>query len=247
MRDYKLGKLPAVFDRRTLKLSNYLDLPKLPPLPAEGSDWFKKVSAFNMAGNDDYGDCVMAGGPAHMKQVWTANAGRREVITPDKQVIAAYLKLTGGLDTGLNLLEMLKAWRTTGFFGSKIGAFVSINPKKAIQLQYTNWIFGGVLMGLMLPKSIEGQKIWEVPPGGPVGDGEPGSLGGHCVNMGVAIPYLYCVGTWGMKQPMALTFPTVYADEAYGMISLDWFTVAHKTPTGLAWKDLMSDLAAVTR
>ena len=53
-----LGKHPAIFDRRTLKLSNYLDIPKLPPLPPE-SDWFKKVSKFSMAGNLDYGDCVI--------------------------------------------------------------------------------------------------------------------------------------------------------------------------------------------
>ena len=242
----KLGKKPAEFDRRTLKLSNYLDMPKLPPLPPEGSDWFAKVSKFNMAGNDRYGDCVRAGA-AHMRQTWTANAGRKEIITPDQQVIEDYLKLTGGQDTGLSMLEFLKYWRKVGLSGGedKIGAFVSLNPKKSIQLQYVNFLFGGGAWGVLLPKSIEGQKVWDIPSGGPIGEGEPGSLGGHFVNMGVADNKGYEVGTWGEKQPVALAFPIVYCDEAYAIISLDWFNVNHKTPTGLAWKDLMSDLAKI--
>jgi len=239
--DIKLGKLPAVYDKRTLKLSAYLDVPKLPPLPVNGSDWFKKVSKFNMAGNNEYGDCVVAGA-SHMIQTWTANAGRREIKTSDKKVIDQYLNLTGGIDSGLNMLAFLNYWRQKGIFGGeKIGAFVSINPKKAIQLQYANWLFGGIAMGLLLPKSIENQDIWDIPPGGPVGDGEPDSLGGHFVNMGVALPSQYAVGTWGMKQPMSLSFPTVYSDEAYAILTLDWFDINHKSPSGFAWKDLESD------
>ena len=82
--NYKFGKLPAVYDERTLRLENYLDVPKLPPLP-ETSDWFAKTSPFPMAGNDDYGDCVVAGA-SHMIQTWSANAGKEQVFA-DKTVI----------------------------------------------------------------------------------------------------------------------------------------------------------------
>jgi hypothetical protein len=241
----KLGKAPAVFDRRTLKLSSYLDVPKLPPLPPDGSDWFKKVSKFNMAGNDVYGDCVVAGA-AHMRQTWTANAGRREIITPDKTVIKQYLALTGGQDTGLNLLAVLNHWRQVGLFGDKIGAFVSINPRKNTQVQYACWLFGGVYVGLMLPTSAQGQRLWEVPASGPVGDGEPESWGGHCVTCGVADSKRYVFSTWGEEQAATVGFAATYSDEMYAVVSIDWFTVNHKTPTGLAWADLMADLKRIT-
>ncbi|TRZ44517.1 hypothetical protein D4S03_11980 [bacterium] len=241
----KLGKLPAIFDRRTLKLSLYLDVPKLPPLPRE-SDWFKKVSKFNMAGNTEYGDCTIAGA-AHMKQTWTANAGRREIITSDKTVIKQYLNLTGGQDTGLNMLAVLNHWRKTGLFGDKIGAFVSVNPRKNTQMQHACWLFGGVYLGLQLPLSIKNQAIWDIPIGGPIGDGEPDSLGGHCVTCGVARSNEYVVSTWGEKQPMTVTFASCYADEGYAVLSLDWFTTEHKSPDGFAYKDLLSDLAKITQ
>jgi hypothetical protein len=244
----KLGKDPATFDKRTLKLSSYLDIPKLPPLPPEGSDWFKKISQFNMAGNTDYGDCVVAGA-AHMIQTWTVNAGRREVITPDQTVVAQYLKLTGGQDTGLNMLAFLNHWRKAGIFGDeKIGAFVSVNPRKITQMQYANWLFGGVFLGLMLPISAQREKRWTVPPQGPVGDGEPDSWGGHCVAVGaINSSGEYALSTWGEIQVTSPGFIPVYADEAYAIVSLSWFTTAHKTVHGFAYKDLMSDLAKITR
>ena len=242
--NYKLGKNPAVFDRRTLKLSAYLDVPKLPPLPAE-SDWFKKVSKFNMAGNDQWGDCVVAGA-SHMIQTWTANAGRHEVITPDQTVINQYLKLTDGQDTGLDLLSFLNVWRQKGIFGGeKIGAFVSVNPAKITQMQYANWLFGGIYLGLMLPEAWQDAKIWDGGPMGPVGRYEPGSWGGHCVAAGKASPTGYVVSTWGMEISVTPS-GMLYADEAYAIVDLSWFNVNHKTPTGLAWKDLMSDLGRIT-
>lgn len=241
----KLGKSPAAFDGRTLKLSRYLDVPKLPPLPVE-SDWFEKVSQFGMAGNKDYGDCVLAGA-AHMIQTWTANAGRREISIPDRKVVDTYLKLTGGQDTGLNMLAFLNYWRQTGVFGSRIGAFVSINPRKITQMRYANWLFGGVFLGLMLPNSARDQEVWDVPAGGPVGAGEPDSWGGHCVNVGRIGRTDYQVGTWGTKQKATPLFIATYADEAYAILTLEWFGIDHKTPAGFAWKDLKSDLEKVTQ
>ena len=238
-----LGKTPATYRESTKRLSAYLDLPKLPPLPAE-SDWFKKVSKFSMAGNDQYGNCVVAGA-AHMVQTWTANAGRHETIIPDKQVIDAYLKLTGGQDTGLNMLAFLDYWQKVGIFGNKIGGYVSVNPRKITQMQYANYLFGGVFTGFLLPLSSQNQAVWEVPVYGPVGRGEPESWGGHCAPIGVTSPHAYTVSTWGVEQPATPGFVATYSDEAYAILTLDWFTVTHKTPYGFAYRDLLSDLKAV--
>jgi hypothetical protein len=241
----KLGKTSATFDSRTLKLSNYLDIPKLPPLPPGGSDWFKAVSRFNMAGNEDYGDCVAAGA-AHMIQTWTANAGRREIITPDQKVVEEYLKLTGGQDTGLNMLAFLNHWRNVGVFGEKIGAFVSVNPRKITQMAYANWLFGGIYLGMELPLAWQDAKVWDGGPMGPVGRYEPGSWGGHCVAAGVLGKSGYVVSTWGMEM---LITPTgmMYADEAYAVLSLSWFNTAHQTVHGFMYRDLLSDLSKITR
>lgn len=241
----KLGKLPAKFDGRTLKLSNYLDVPQLPPLPPEGSDWFSKVSQFNMGGNDTLGDCVIAGA-AHMRQTWTANAGRREVITPDKSIITQYYKLTGGQDTGLNMLQTLIHWRKYGLWGDKIAAFVSVNPRKLTQVAYANYLFGGVYLGMELPLAWQDAEVWDMPGGGPTGDGEPGSWGGHCVAAGKVNADGVTVSTWG-TEILVTPAGMLYCDEAYCIISLDWFNTAHQTPTGLKWKELMADLGEVTK
>jgi len=52
---------------------------------------------------------VVMAGAAHAIQVWSSMASR-EVILPDKTIINAYLKLTGGQDTGLTCLEFLTWW-----------------------------------------------------------------------------------------------------------------------------------------
>lgn len=236
----KLGKLPPIYDPRTLRLENYLNIPKLPPLP-ETSDWFAKTSKFPMDGNSDYGDCVVAGA-AHMIQTWSANAGR-EVVLPEKTVINTYLNLTGGEDTGLNMLEFLKFWRTTGIAGHKIGAFVAIDPQNLTSWRYTNYLFGGVFSGFMLPESAMAQfdqgKTWDVVPNSKI-------AGGHCVNGGIATPRLIKLATWGKTQWATVRFVGQNCDEAYAVLSLEWFDKNHKTPAGFAWKDLVSDLRAVT-
>lgn len=239
-----LGKQPAVFDERTLRLENYLNIPKLPPLP-DTSDYFAKVSKFPMDANDRLGDCVVAGA-AHMIQAWSANAGR-EAIIPEKTIVDTYFNLTGGADTGLNMLEFLNFWRKTGIAGHKIGAFAAIDPKNITSVRYANYLFGGVYFGFMLPRSAQDQKIWDVPSGGARGDGALNSWGGHCVNGGVATPRMVKVGTWGAEQWATVNFVGTYCDEAFAIISLEWFGKTHKTPTGLAWKELLADLKAVTK
>jgi hypothetical protein len=240
----KLGKQPAKFDGRTLKLSSYIDTTILPPLPPEGSDWFKKVSLFSMAGNDNFGDCVVAS-CAHTIQQWTANAGRKETIVSDKKIIDTYFKLTGGVDSGLNMLAFLNYWHKKGVFNNKLDAFVSINPRKPTQVMYANYLFGAVYVGLMLPltakKQLDNKQPWDVPTCGPIGDGEPDSWGGHCVNLGIATPTINVVGTWGDVQGVTPSFMAMYCDEAYALLNLSWFNVQHRTPAGFAYRDLVSD------
>lgn len=240
----KLGKLPSVYDSRTLRLENYFNVPKLPPLP-ETTDWFALASNQPMLGNDKYGDCVVVGA-AHMIQVWSTNSAREHFVKESK-VVDTYFTLTHGLDSGLNMLEFLKYWRKTGLDGHKIGAFAAVDPKNITSIRYANFLFGGVYFGIMLPRSAQNQKVWDVPPSGAVGDGAWGSWGGHCVNGGVATPRIVKVATWGEEVTCTMDFIGTYADEAWAIISLDWFTKDHMTIHGFHWKDLLADLKAVTK
>lgn len=239
--DYKFGKQPAKFDERTLRLENYLNIPKLPPLP-ETSDWFANTSQFSMAGNDQYGDCGVAGA-AHMIQTWTANAGRHEQIIPDKTVIQTYLTYTGYQDEGVVLLDFLKYWRKTGIAGHKIGAFAAIDPKNITSWRYANFLFGGVYSGFNVPQysmdQFDAGKIWDI------SKKNTQIVGGHCVPAGITTPRMFCFSTWGKRQWATVAFVGQNFDEAYAILSLEWFTKDHKSPLGFYWKDLVSDLKAV--
>ncbi len=246
--NYKLGKTSRTIKRGTLQIENYLDFPTLEqnyPLPAK-VDYLTKPGQFSIAGNSDYGDCVVAGA-AHMIQVCTATAGKMQTI-PDKTVINTYFNLTGGPDCGLNLMDFLKFWKDTGFPGHKIGAYAAVNPKNVKAVKYANYLFGGLYIGLELPRTAQIQDIWQMTEHGMLVDGaNRGSWGGHCVNGGYCDDSFIKVVTWGAVKAMTWDFLFNYCDEIYAIIMLEWFTAAHKTPHGIAWKDLLVDLGKVSR
>ena len=49
----------------------------------------------------------------------------------------------------------------------------------------------------------------------------------------------------GKLLPMTWEFFEAYCDEAYAVISPDWATSEHKTPSGFALQQLEHDLAAI--
>jgi hypothetical protein len=83
--------------------------------------------------------------------------------------------------------------------------------------------------------------VWTVPPGGPTGQGAPGSWGGHAVPI---VAYdargLICI-TWGELMRMTWQFWNAYCDEAYGLLSPDWIA-AGKAPAGFDWQQLVADM-----
>jgi hypothetical protein len=100
-------------------------------------------------------------------------------------------------------------------------------------------------MGVGLPLSAQEQTTWDLVKGG--ADSAAYSWGGHCT---IVCQYdkkgnLYHY-TWGEKIKATPAF-SVYYDEAYALLALDWFTTAHKSPDGFAWQDLKSDLNKLAR
>jgi len=249
MKQYKLGKNPPVFDKRTLRLGSYLTA-KL-ALPPTMMNWAKPVLSWGMMGNDTYGDCTCAAA-GHMIMEWTANNGD-EVIIPDKNIITFYNHFAhGNPDAGANMLDVLKFWRQAGLDNHKIQAFVSLEPHNNVEAQDAVNLFGNCYIGLALPDFAVApgtdflKNPWVVPPQGPIGDATPDENNGHCVPaVGYDQHNIYVV-TWGIVKSMSWQFYNTYMDEAYAVLSPDWFnSKTRQTPEGLDITTLIKDLQEI--
>lgn len=245
---FKLGKTPAVYDSRTLKFGAYT-LPSLPPPPAS-VDYGAAVKTWPMFGNDKYGDCTCAAA-AHMIQDWTANAGKLVVPTL-ASVMTFYEHFVGDPpppDSGCNMLDVLKYWRSTGLGKQKIDSFVSVEPKNHVQAMDAVNLFGALYIGVELPDfAVTGDMIttpWVVPPTGPVGDAAPNPNNGHCIP---AVAYdsrnLYII-TWGVRKAMSWQFYDAYADEAYAVLSSAFINKSGKAKNGFNLAALQKDLGVI--
>lgn len=245
----KLGKRAARLDPRTLLFAKYI-LAEVLPAPPPAEDFAKKVKQWPMMGNDRIGDCTCAAA-GHMIEQWTTYAGAQIVLT-DLQIVAAYSAITGydpkdpDSDRGAVELDVLNYWRKTGFSRHKIEGYVALEPGNHSHVEDSVLIFGNCYIGLALPVSAQRQKVWTVPPGGPVGPGAPGSWGGHAVPVVAYDPRGLLVITWGAVQRMTWAFWDAYCDEAYAVLSKDWINrVNRKAPNQFDFKTLQADLAAL--
>ena len=241
-----LGRKAALHDPRTLQLANYsAEL----PTPPSYANYTKKVSTWPMYSNDTIGDCTIAAA-GHLIQDWTANDGHQVTIA-DADVITAYTAVsgynptTGANDNGANEIDVLNYWKKTGIGGHTIGAYTALQPKDENHIKSAVSIFAGCYIGLNMPISAQTQRIWSVPPGGAVGQGAPGSWGGHAVPVvGYNATYLLVV-SWGAIYKMTWQFWLAYCEEAYAILSHDLLNGTEKAPDGFDLAQLTADLALV--
>jgi hypothetical protein len=216
---FKLGKAEARRDSRNLRFRTIL---RAQPLPAS-YDFDTKHPGIPtpMFGNDDKGDCVMAGRAHQTLRFEDIEQGSVLMIT-DKDVLNEYFKETGGADSGLVVLDSLNEWRQTGWKvgkkNYKIQAYAEINPKSRSEVKQAIFADVGVGLGLQLPlsaqKQIQTGQPWTVTSGP---DSKVGSWGGHYVYVpGYTSKGPVCV-TWGRKQQIAWSWLTKYCDEAYAI------------------------------
>jgi hypothetical protein len=232
----KLGKLPARYDRRTIRLSQILN-PLPPPPDTYSVDMHLPVQIpVSMLGNDEWGDCVQVGETNQLLRFECLEQSVCVPITTDdvlneywrKQGYAAnkcwLLNLINRIngdtnpDNGLVVLDSLKSWRNEGWnlggYNYKIHAFASalvdVEVKRCIQY------LGGAQVGLAVPTNMIPQfnagEPWTVDPSSSF-TGE-----GHLVYAGMYDQdWLECI-TWGRKQLMSWEFFRKYRDESYGVI-----------------------------
>ena len=248
---FKLGKLPPKFDMRIPNLSTYTQ--DLPP-PPEWKDWTKGQSSYNMMANDKLGDCTAAA-LAHQLQIWTMNVGP-EVTLSDDQVVKFYADTCGYVigdeqsDVGGNELDILKQWfKTPGLLGGyNLTGFAPFRTTGLNSIKDSIAICGGAYLGINLPKTVLNQgDFWYVPAQGPVGDGAPGTLGGHAV---VAVAYNsrhIVFVSWGRLFKMSWDFFTTYTEECYALVSEAWIDkTSGMSPSGFDMNALKSNMNALS-
>jgi hypothetical protein len=202
-----------------------------------------------MDGNDDFGDCVEAEYDHHVC-LWAKHTGK-PYTNSRSAVLGAYTALTGfnaldpATDQGTNMLAANRYWVSTGMYGVKADAFVSVDPQNDFEVETSIAFYGGMDIGLQLPLSAQAQTFngpWTVTSGA---DAKPGSWGGHCAlvtGYNVTRGALW-VATWGGLQLMTWDFFHTYCDEAYTFLSHEWTAASGQSPSGLAWGLLNANLA----
>jgi hypothetical protein len=251
----KLGKRAPRFDLRTLRFANYR--PAVLPVPPVEVSYVVKVPSWPMLLNDQLGSCVIAA-MGHMVQQWTffASGGTNMRTMTDAEALAAYEAIGGydpndpHTDQGCDMLTALNYWRNTGIMVGgeldKIGGFVAVDPTNLLEVRQAIWMFGNLFTGVQLPVAVQGADDWTVPDGGIYSSsGQPGSWGGHCIpNMAESPETLSCI-TWAERLKMSHNFLLDYADEAYAVLSADWFNAQGDAPPGFDLAALKKDIAAL--
>jgi hypothetical protein len=219
MAAYRFGKHPPKVDYRTLRFKTYLT-PAIPAPPATYSvltNVYSKLKIsdptklFPMDGNDSLGDCTIAA-LAHAVTTYRGLVGKEKIMSRTA-VVKLYMHLTGGIDSGLNELDVLNYWRAHAVSSDEILAFVSVDPKNHTHVQQAVNLFGGVYIGFQVQQNciqqFDDHQPWT-----------PGPL----LNEGHAV---YVVGydqtgvtvlTWGNTQQGTWAWWDECVDEAYAIL-----------------------------
>ena len=244
----RFGKLPRRYDSRTLQLAKYLT-PELPAAPAASDNLARVYKAtgsndpatlFPMDGNDRYGDCTIAA-LAHLQTMAFAFVGSKTIPT-QSAAEALYFQLTGGPDSGLDMLSVMTYIRKHEWLGVQpILAYAQINLKNKNLVRQCINLFGFVYTGFV----VTGKTLSQF------NSGQPWTAGqlideGHCVVLAdydTGTGYVDAL-TWGAVEPATWPWFAECVDEAYVLLP-----AAAAMPgyiPGFDSAQLLADLAAVT-
>jgi hypothetical protein len=244
MPGYRFGKHAPKLDYRTLRLQNYLTA-KLPAPPAAYSVLpavYKKLKIsdptklFPMDGNDKLGDCTIAA-LAHADTVYNGLIGKKKILG-QTDVVKLYYHLTGGVDSGLNELDVLNYWQSNPVNGDQITAFVKIDAKNHTHIQQAIQLFGGVYLGFQVQQNaiqeFDARQPWTP---------APLTNDGHAVYAVGYDPTGVTVLTWGNTQAGTWAWWDECVDEAYAILPPE--AKASDFSPGFNFAQLKADLAVV--
>jgi hypothetical protein len=241
----KYGRHAARHDERTLQAKAYLteDL----PAPAPSVDILSRVTErtkltpkvlFPLDGNDVYGDCTIAA-LAHAVTVYRGLVGRVRI--PSRHgVVALYLKLTGGQDSGMNELDVLNYWRNHQVAGDAILGYAAVDHKDRRHVKQAIQLFGGLYIGF----NVQEGAVEDFEAGRPWKAGPPDG-GGHAVYVVGYTPQGVTVLTWGGVQRATWGWWDAQVEEAYAILPPE--AADPSWGPGLDLAALRRDLAEVSR
>ena len=189
-----------------------------------------------MDGNDTLGDCTIAA-LAHAETVYHGILATEKIMIK-QAVVKLYMHLTGGVDSGLNELDVLNYWRQNPVSGDKIINYVSIEAKNHTHVQQAIQLFGGVYLGFQVQQNcvqeFDAHQPWT-----------PGPLtnDGHAVYAVAYDQNGVTVLTWGNTQQATWAWWDECVDEAYAILPPE----AEKSgfAPGFNFAQLKTDLEAV--
>lgn len=233
-----------IFDRKHLMK---------PPL-VFGHIWNDTV--IDMLGNDKAGCCVWST-QAHILQTMQRGLANDNVTQfSETSVLGDYSAATGFVrgdpktDQGTNMADAASYWRKTGItdaHGRKhfIDAYVQVEFHDVDELMQACFDFGGLGLGVQLPKSADDQFDW----------GEPWTivrnspiLGGHATELagrnsdGDAV-----IATWNGITGADMRWIQEYADEAVAFFSLEYLDKRGLNPGGYDRTEIVKRLEALGR
>jgi len=245
MSKYRFGKHPPKSDYRSLRLGTYLTSALAAPpasydvLPQvyKNLKTTNPATLFPMDGNDTLGDCTIAA-VAHAITVFDGLVGHKKVIMSKQNAVKLYMQLTGGVDSGLNELDVLNYWQSNSVDGQKILAFATISPKNHTHVQQAIELFGGVYLGFQVQQNCEEEFDAKQPwtPG-------PLTTDGHAVFATAYDQTGVTVLTWGSTQKATWAWWDECVDEAYAVLPPAAETAGFAP--GFDFAQLKADLSAV--
>jgi hypothetical protein len=247
---YKFGYVPSHPDAVKLEFHNYVDLSKLPKVP-ENYGHYQKVSQWDMLGNDQYGDCVWAGG-AHRVMLWNA-ANNKIVKFSDTSVLSDYAKVTGfnpddpNTDQGTDPATAAQYEQTVGLLDAagnrhKIGAYLKLRTGNWNELVTASYLFGSVGMAITVTDTAQRQFAAHQP-----WTSAPGNVeGGHYVPVVGRFGGFMQAVTWAALQPFDQGFFEDNNVELLAYVSTEYLT-AGKSPEGFDQAALVADLKTVSQ
>jgi len=248
MAELKLGKLPARKNAVSFKFTDYVDLSKFPKVPKSfGHEGFRNTFKWGMLGNDEVGDCVIAGG-MHETMIWSRCGGNKIAPFDTKTAIKMYSEITGynprnpQTDMGTDMQAAASYRKHTGLLDSdgvrhKISAYLALSPGNLQQHLIALYLFGAVGIGILFPsyamQQFEEGRVWDIEQGGSID-------GGHYIPLVANRSRILCV-TWGRLHAMTNEFFQRYNDESIVYLSEEMFK-ERKSPEGFDYDKLLSDL-----
>lgn len=257
----KRGRLPRDITRFAPRLEHYVRGPLrvggLPP--ASGViDRCSEVTDWQMALNDQLGDCTIAGA-CHMLAAMAVYGGHPEPLFSDQEVTTAYSAVSGyvpgdeSTDNGADMQTVLEYLKSAGLADEtgkthRVAGYAAFgDPRDEVLLAQVLDVFGSVYIGVDLPASAQQEFS-----GGEPWDWQPSSQieGGHCIVLqkrSVGGTGVLDYVTWGAVTKATRGFQWHYASEAWAVCTEDWITANGTSIEGLDLQQMLSDLQFVPR